>query len=172
MQIKYKNQTLKLEDLPLDVGYASQRVTLFDENKNPHAKGGQNGQTQLFITTPFIDEAFLEELSQINAALPHGGDFVVSADLIVANASHKNPSFEKINFLIDTNGAFGDFYGVRLLGEPFNFEFTKALILVSKDGALFYDEFVQDLSDAFKLDTLLRKVAAAQMCYTGQGCHE
>ncbi|MCX6051155.1 MAG: hypothetical protein NTZ60_01465 [Campylobacterales bacterium] len=172
MQIQYKTFTMKLEDLPLDVGYASERVTLQDEEKNPHAMGGQNGQTQLFITTPFIDEAFLEELAQINAMLPHGGDFIVRANLIVANDSHKNPHLEKIDFLIDAEGEFGDFYGVRLLGEPLDFELTKALILVSKDGAIFYDEFLKDLSDTFNLDTLIRKVTAAQMCYTGKGCHE
>jgi thiol peroxidase len=163
---------MKLEDLPLDVGYASERVTLLDEEKNPHAVGGQNGQTQLFITTPFIDEAFLGELAQINKLLPHGGDFVVTATLIVANDAHKNPHLEKIAFLMDAEGEFGDFYGVRLLGEPYDFELTKALILISKDGAIFYDEFVQDLSDSFNLDTLLRKITAAQICYTGKGCHE
>ena len=172
MQIKFKNQTMKLEDLPLDVGYASERVTLQDENKNPHAKGGQNGQTQLFITTPFIDEAFLEELAEINAMLPHGGDYIVTANLIVANDSHKNPHLEKIDFLIDAEGEFGDFYGVRLLGEPLDFELTKALILVSKDGAIFYDEFLNDLDEKFNLETLLRKITAAQLCYTGKGCHE
>ncbi|MDO8453658.1 MAG: hypothetical protein Q7S59_03700 [Sulfurimonas sp.] len=171
MQIKFKNQTMKLEDLPLDVGYASERVTLQDEKSNPHTIGGQNGQTQLFITTPFIDEVFLEELAQINEFLPQGGDFVVTATLIVANASHKNPNLEKINFLMDGEGEFGDFYGVRLLGEPYDFELTKALILISKDGAIFYDEFVKDLNDKFNLNTLLRKITAAQICYTGQGCH-
>ena len=172
MQIKFKNQTMKLEDLPLDVGYASQRVTLQDEENTPHVIGGQNGQTQLFITTPFIDEPFLEELRQINEFLPQGGDFIVTATLIVANASHTNPHLEKIDFLIDADGKFGDFYGVKLLGEPYDFELTKALILISKDGAIFYDEFVKDLNDTFRVDTLMRKVAAAQICYTGQGCHE
>jgi thiol peroxidase len=162
---------MKLEDLPLDVGYASQKVTLNDEENNPQTIGGQNGQTQLFITAPFIDELFLEELTQINEFLPQGGDFIVHATLIVSNASHKNPNLEKIDFLIDTEGEFGDFYGVRLLGEPYDFQLTKALILISKDGAIFYDEFVKDLDDKFTLDTLIRKITAAQICYIGQGCH-
>ena len=34
-----------------------------------------------------------------------------------------------------------------------------------------YDEFVKELSEKFNLSTLLRKIFAAQTCYTGKGCH-
>jgi peroxiredoxin len=153
------------------VGYASELVTLYDKEGNRHELGGQNGKTHLFITTPSIDEEFLKELSLIDELLPKGGDYEVSASLVVANDKHKNPNLEKIDFLIDKDGEFGDFYATRLSGEIYNKEFTKSLILISKDGAIFHDEFVKDLSDKFNLDTLLRKISAAQTCYTGKGCH-
>lgn len=171
MRITFKTFTMRLEELPLDVGYACEKVKLKDIHGNQHIIGGQNGNTQLIITTPFIDEAFLEELSEINNNLPQGGDYKVTASLVVANDSHINPNLEKINFLIDSDEEFGDFYATRLKGVPYNAEFTKALILISKDGAIFYDEFVKDIENKFKIDTLLRKIAAAQICYTGTGCH-
>jgi len=160
-----------LEDLPLDVGYACEKVSICDKNGKKLLIGGQNGKTQLFITTPFVDEPFIEELKIINDILPQGGEHEVTASLIVANNAHQNPALDKFSFLIDKGEEFGDFYGVRLKGEPFNGEFTKAVILVSKDGAIFYDEFLANLDDKINVDKLYRKIAAAQTCYTGKGCH-
>ena len=128
-------------------------------------------KTQLIITTPFIDEAFKEEIQNINEILPSGGEYEVTASLVVANAAHTIPKLSKFNFYVDSKGEMGDFYGVRLKGEPYNNELTKAIILISKDGAIFYDDFVKDINDKFNIDTLYRKIAAAQVCYTGKGCH-
>jgi len=171
VQIQFNTFTLKLEELPLDVGYASEPVKVTGPDGTPLTLGGQNGKTQLLITTPFVDDAFIEELKEIDAMLPSGGEYEVTASLIVANATHSDPGLEKIAFCIDSDGEFGDWYGVRLVGEPCDGELTKAAILVSKDGALFYDDFVTNLHDRFKTDTLLRKITAAQLCYTGKGCH-
>ncbi|MBU1216364.1 hypothetical protein KJ870_07020 [bacterium] len=171
MQIQSNTYTMNLEELPLDIGYASQKVTMSDINGKECVVGGQNGLTQLFVTAPSLDAAFIEELKSLSEILPKGGAYEVTASLIVANSKHQNPSIEGFDFYIDTQEEFGDFYGVRLKGEPYHDEFTKALILVSKDGAIFYDEFSSNLEDKFNLDTLYRKIAAAQLCYTGKGCH-
>ncbi|MBU1659538.1 hypothetical protein KKG72_10910 [bacterium] len=171
MQIKYKTSTMHLEDMPLDVGYASEVVKLKGTDGKLHTLGGQNGKTQLFITAPFIDKEFLEELTLLNEMLPHGGAYEVNTALVVADTPHANPNLQRIDFFIDSENEFGDFYGTRLQGAPYGSELTKSLILVSKDGAIFHDEFMKDLSDKFNLDTLLRKISAAQICYTGKGCH-
>jgi len=162
---------MRLEDMPLDIGYASEQVTLSGSDGKRHLLGGQNGKTQLIITAPFIDDAFIRELKEIDAMLPKGGEYEVTASLVVANETHANPGLESFGFFIDTEEEFGDFYGVRLEGEPCSGELTKAAILISKDGAIFYDEFTANLHDRFNTDTLLRKIAAAQTCYTGKGCH-
>jgi len=171
LQITFKTSAMILEDLPLDVGYASEEVSLKDVHGNQHTLGGQNGKTQLIITAAFLDEAFLQELSEIDKSLPKGGAHEVTAALVVAHDGHKNPNLQNIDFLIDANQELGDFYGTRLKGEPYHHELTKALILVSKDGAIFYDEFVRELNNKFNIETLARKIMAAQVCYTGQGCH-
>jgi len=162
---------MHLEDLPLDIGYASEKITFKDAKEQEHIIGGQNGKTQLLITTPAIDQAFIEELKEIEKILHQGGEYEVTASLIVANERHQNPALEKFNFFVDSEDTFGDFYGTRLKGEPYNAEFTKAIILISKDGAIFHDEFLQDIDDKFNIETLLRKISAAQICYTGKGCH-
>ncbi len=171
MQVRSNTSTMRLEDFPLDVGYASEHVTLTDSEGNAHTLGGQNGKTQLIISTPFIDKALIDELKELDAMLPKGGDYEVTAALVVANDTHERPALEGIDFFIDSEGEYGDFYGVRLVGEPYGGELTKAAILVSKDGAIFYDDFVENLENRFNTDTLLRKIMAAQTCYTGKGCH-
>lgn len=152
---------MHLEDMPLDIGYASQKVTITDINGSKFVIGGQNGKTQLLITSPFIDDEFVKELKELG----------INASFIASNKNMTNPNLKNIDFYIDSDGEFGDFYGVRVKGEPFDGEFTKAVILISKDGAIFYDEFLKDLDEKFNLENLLHKITAAQTCYTGKGCH-
>ena len=162
---------MHLKELPLDIGYASEKVSIKDKEGNSHIIGGQNGKTQLFITAPFIDDDLLAELQSIEKELPNSGQYEVTASLILAQTIEDDLDLGKIKLFFDEEEEFSDFYGVKLSGEPYEGALTKALILVSKDGAIFYDEFLADLSEKFNLQTLLRKIYAAQTCYTGKGCH-
>ena len=155
----------------MDLGYASEQITLYDDQDQTHLVGGHTGKTQLILSTPFIDDAFSEELQKIDALLSDEEGEQFEASLVVANDSHLNPSLKHIRFLIDKEEEFGDWYGIRLQGEALQGEFTKSLMLISKDGALFYDEYPQDISSGFNHETLLRKITAAHTCYTGKGCH-
>lgn len=162
---------MRLEDLPLDIGYASENVTLTRENGQAHSVAGQNGETQLILSTPFIDDAFLLELKEIADMIPKESEYAVKITLVVANDRHICPNIDGLDFLIDSQGEFGDWYGLRLVGKPFEGELTKALILISKDGAIFHDDYPENLQDSFNHETLYRKIIAAQTCYTGKGCH-
>lgn len=170
MQITYNTSTLLLEDMPLGVGYASQKVTLKDANDQPFVIGGQNGHTQLIICAPFLDENLISQLKEIDTLLTLNG-LVISKSLVVATKKHTKPNLEEWNYGIDYDTQFGDYYGVRLGEGELCGEFTKALFIVSKDGALFYDEILKDLNESFSLEKALPKIAAAMNCYTGHGCH-
>jgi len=171
LQIICNTSTMRLEDLPLDIGYASEPVTLTGSDGATAVLGGQKGTTQLIVTAPFIDDAFVEEMQIIDRGLTDIGNETLSAAIVVANETHSDPQLQHFKFFVDSDGEFGDWYGVRLVGEPCDGELTKAIFVISKDGALFYDEFADNLHRRFNADTLLRKVAAAQECYTGKGCH-
>lgn len=162
---------MHLEDIPLDIGYASEQVTLTTEDGQACTIGGQNGKTQIIISTPFIDESFITEIKEISAFIPKEDDQEITVSLVVANNTHQNPKCDDIEFLIDTQGEFGDWYGLRLVGDPLEGELTKSALLITKDGALFYDDYPSNLKDKFNKETLNRKIAAAQVCYTGKGCH-
>jgi len=160
---------MRLEEQPLDIGYASEKVTLKTTEGVSCTIGGQNGSTQLIVTAPFIDDSFVSELETLGKSLPEGDG--VTASLIVATAAHEDPKVEGFRFLLDKDEEFADWYGVRLSGDPLEGELTKALFIISKDGALYYDEFAKNLHDPFNAETALRKLYAAQECYTGKGCH-
>lgn len=155
----------------MDIGYASEKITMYDEKDQPYTIAGQNGKTQLIISAPFINKTFKDELKHIDELLENEESDNFVCYLLVANDQHQDPHLSHINFLIDKEGEFGDWYGVRLHGDALEGEFTKSLMLISKDGALFYDEYPRDISNAFNYETLQRKILAAQTCYTGKGCH-
>ena len=171
MQVHYNTYTLELEDIPMDIGYASEKVKLYDENGEAHTIAGQNGKTQLIISAPFINKTFKDELKTIDSLLSKESNENFECHLVMANEEHQDPHMEHIDFLIDKEGEFGDWYGVRLQGEALKGEFTKSLMIISKDGALCYDEYPQDISNTFNQETLMRKILAANTCYTGKGCH-
>ena len=171
MQITFNTSILHLEDIPLDIGYASERVDLTDGKKGTFTVGGQTGSTQLIISTPFIDDEFVSQMKEIDILLELNALQGISKAIVVATDKHINPQIEGWQFGIDTDEAFGDYYGIRLAKGELGGEFAKALFIISKDGALFYDEILNDLNDIFSLEKAFPKIAAAMNCYTGKGCH-
>lgn len=169
MQIQLNTFTMHLEEVPLDVGYASEKVNLTTKEGTPRTLGGHDGTTQLIISAPFIDDTFIAELNALGETLPQDEKF--KASLVVAKGAHEDPALERFEFLIDSDEEFADWYSARLSGGPLDGELTKALFIISKDGAIFYDEYARNLHDPFNAETALRKIQAAQLTYTGKGCH-
>ncbi|MDO9057226.1 MAG: hypothetical protein Q7U69_11870 [Sulfuricurvum sp.] len=167
MEITYNTTLLELEDMPLDVGYASERVDIKSSTGETFRIGGQNGSTQLIITLPFIDDNCIAQLKEMDSLLTINALGGITKALVVATDKNAMPLLEEWLEGFDYDEAFGDYYGVRLSNK----ELAKSLFIISKDGAVFYHEILNDLNDPFSLDKALVKIAAAQSCYTGKGCH-
>lgn len=167
MRITHKSSFLELQDLPVDIGYASEKVELKDPKGTNIAIGGQNGTTQLLISAPFIDDGLLAQLKELDTLLNINALNAITKSLIVANASHTIPVMEEWFSGYDADGAFGDFYGLRLTND----ELAKALFIISKDGAVFHHEILNDLDALFNIEKTVIKISAAMNCYTGKGCH-
>lgn len=167
MQITYNTTLLELEDMPLDIGYASERVDLKNSTGETFRIGGQNGSTQLIIVLPFIDDSCISQLKEMDSLLSINALGGITKALIVATDNHAMPPLEEWLVGFDYDEAFGDYYGVRLSNK----ELAKSLFIISKDGAVFYHDIVNDLNDPFSLEKALLKIAAAESCYTGKGCH-
>lgn len=167
MRITHQSSVLELYDLPLDIGYASEKVELKDNTGSIVTIGGQNGTTQLLISAPFIDDALLAQMSEMDTLLSLNALDSITKGLIVASYTHHLPTIEGWLCGYDVDEAFGDYYGVRLNND----ELAKTLFVLSKDGAVFYHEILNDLNAPFSIDKALAKIVAAQSCYTGKGCH-
>ncbi|MDP3587141.1 MAG: hypothetical protein Q8R58_03740 [Sulfuricurvum sp.] len=167
MQIVYNTSTLYLEDMPLDVGYASEKVSLKNHKDETFTIGGQNGFTQLIFSTPFINDVLLAQLEEIDTLLGLNALQGITKALVVANGQHELPTLEEWLSGYDHDEAYGDYYGVRLSNK----ELAKSLFIISKDGAIFYHEILSDLNAPFSIDKALAKIVAANSCYTGKGCH-
>lgn len=153
--------------MPLDVGYASEKVDLKNASGENFRIGGQNGATQLLISVPFIDDALISQLKEIDTLLSLNALGGITKALIVANDKHEIPALEEWLSGYDYDEAYGDYYGVRLSNK----ELAKSLFIISKDGAVFYHEILNDLNNPFNIDKTLAKIVAANSCYTGKGCH-
>lgn len=167
MQIIYNTSTLHLEDMPLDVGYASEKVDLKNSAGEVFTIGGQNRATQILISAPFIDDALISQLKEIDTLLSLNALGGMTKALIVANEKHELPALEEWLSGYDYDEVYGDYYGVRLSNK----ELSKSLFIISKDGAVFYHEILNDLNNPFSIDKALAKIVAANSCYTGKGCH-
>lgn len=171
MQIRYRDRSIQLEDSPLDIGYSSEKVDLKNGSGEIYQIGGQNGGTQLIISAPFIDESLIAQLHELDSLLYINALRGITKSLVVATDKNDIPVMDEWHTGYDYDDAFGDYYGVRLRGEELGGELAKTLFIISKDGAVFYHEVLSDLDAPFSLDKALLKVAAAQNCYTGKGCH-
>lgn len=171
MQIRYNALSVSLEDMPIDIGYASEKVDLKNSAGETFQIGGQNGATQLIVAVPFVNEELIIQLKEIDSLLYINALSGITKALVVATDKHEMPVMEEWLAGYDYDEAFGDYYGVRLTGEALNGELAKAIFIISKDGAVFHHEILDDLNAPFSLDKALLKIAAAQSCYTGKGCH-
>lgn len=167
MQITHNTTLLELEDMPLDVGYASERCDLKNSAGETFRIGGQNGATQLLISVPFIDKGLLSQLREMDTLFSLNALGGVTKALILSSDKHDLPTMQEWLVGYDYDEAFGDYYGVRLTNK----ELAKSLFILSKDGAVFYHEILADLNEPFSIDKALAKIVAANSCYTGKGCH-
>lgn len=167
MQITYHTSTLQLEDMPLDIGYASEKVSLKNRSGETFTVGGQNGATQLLISAPFIDDLLITQLHELSTFFSLNALGGITKALIVATDKQELPSLEEWLSGYDYDEAYGDYYGLRLSNK----ELAKSLFIISKDGAVFYHEILADIDTPFSIDKALSKIVAAQSCYTGKGCH-
>ena len=158
---------LSLEDMPLDVGYGSEKINIKNSLGEIIPIGGQNGATQLLISTPFIDDALISQLHELDTLLSLNALGGMTKALIVANDKHELPTLPEWISGYDYDEAYGDYYGVRLSNK----ELAKSLFIISKDGAVFYHEILSDLNEPFSIDKTLAKIVTANSCYTGKGCH-
>jgi peroxiredoxin len=78
---------------------------------------------------------------------------------------------EKFKIYFDCEDEFGGMYGTQIVSGTLEGMLTKALFLISKDGAIFYLDMPDDISKPLDLERLQVELNKAYVSYTGVGCH-
>lgn len=173
--IIYKNNSYELIEDFIDVGYMAENVelqTLAGDNflvKRSHSDGAMT----LLVSFPFVKE-FEEQILKLDhfmssIQVPIFCYFVFSSD--TDGLEDLQTKLKKFEILKDSEDEFGPMYGTKFVDKELEDKLTKALFLISKDGAVFYLDMPQNLEDELKLDRLQVELNKAYVTYTGVGCH-
>jgi len=172
MRLTYNHETLSLQSTPLDVGYNAGAVHITPRNGTPIGLGGCTQAPTLIITLPFWLPHYEGELESLARVLHHI-DPTLKAYVVLDSIEMLTLPTLPLPFILasDSQGELGDAYGVRIGSGSLNNALAKTLLLLSKDGALYYEEILKDLDHAFNEAYFARALASAIRCYNGEGCH-
>lgn len=174
-KIKYKNETLKLCEDFIDIGYMAENYEAADiDGKTVEIRRSHPDKSMsLFISFPALED-FEPEILKIDKFLSNL-QVAVNCYLVFAKSNDLTAELaKKLTKLIpvfDTEDEFGPMYGTKLESGSLEGELTKALFLISKDGAVFYLQMPEDLEKEIDLDRLQVELNKAYVSYTGVGCH-
>ena len=174
--IIYKNEQFDLCDDFIDIGYMAENFEVIDthsekqEIKRSHADGSMS----LFISFPDTSDDFSKEILKIDQFMskiqvPIKCYFIFNEELEDTTV-FKN-RLKKFEMVFDSEDEFGNMYGTKIVSGSLENKLTKALFLISKDGAVFFLDMPKDLEKEFDLERLQVELNKAYVTYTGTGCH-
>lgn len=172
-KIVYNNEQLELCDDFIDVGYMAENF----EAINPEGdlievrRSHSDGAMTLLISFPNIED-FLEEIRYLDELLSHL-QVKVHCYLLLNNSrtSKEIAAFKSFSVLFDSEEEFGNMYGTKIVSGSLKEALTKALFLISKDGAIFYIDMPSNLHEPLDSERLHVELNKAYSTYTGVGCH-
>lgn len=175
-KIKYNDELLELCEDFIDVGYMAENFEAMDLNgdivevKRSHTDKAMT----LLLSFPHAKEEFLSEILRLDAMMALIQVPIYCYILFDRDGEDKEvlkAKLEKFTLLFDTQDEFGSMYGTKLVSGTLEDKLTKALFLISKDGALFYLDMPSDLQKPLDAERLRVELNKAYASYTGVGCH-
>ncbi|WP_455756304.1 hypothetical protein [Sulfurimonas sp.] len=175
-KIIYKDERLELCEDYIDVGYMAENIEVKDmsgeiqEIKRSHSDKSMT----ILASYPHAKEDFTSEILKLDELLskiqvPLNSYMIFDKDyekqVILSNR------LKKFKVVLDHEDEFGNMYGTKLVSGSLEDKLTKSLFLISKDGAIFYLDMPDDLSNEFDIDRLRIELNKAYTSYTGVGCH-
>ena len=175
-KIIYKDEKLELCEDFTDVGYMAENFEVIDfygttkEIKRSHT----NKSMTLLVSFPLSNNGFGDEIIKLDEFMSH-----IKVDIncyLIFNEQGEEKTalknrLKKFEMVFDTENEYGNMYGTKLVSGSMEDKLTKALFLISKDGAIFYLDIPNDLEKQFDLQRLQVELNKAYVSYTGVGCH-
>jgi len=175
-KITFKNKQYDLCDDFIDIGYMAENFEVTDTNgeKLEILRSHSDGSMSLFISFPDISDDFSQEILKLdefmsNIKVPIKCYFIFNKEL--EDATEFNNKLKKFEMLLDSEDEFGNMYGTKIVTGDMEDKLTKAMFLISKDGAVFFLDMPNDLEKEFDLERLQIELNKAYVTYTGVGCH-
>jgi peroxiredoxin len=174
--ITYQGESFELSEDFIDVGYMAENVVVKDltdtlfEIKRSH----QDKAMTLLISLPDLSDSFLQEALRIDGFM---SEIQVSIHCyFIFDKKYKElesfgKQLKKFGAVYDYDDEFGNMYGTKIVSGSLEDKLTKALFLISKDGAIFYLDMQEEISTEFDLTKLQVELNKAYVSYTGTGCH-
>ena len=174
--ITFKGEQYELCEDFIDIGYMAENFEITDTSgtKKEIKRSHSDGAMSLFISFPDASESFSKEILKIdqfmsNIQVPIKCYFIFNEKL--ENTTVFKNRLKKFEMVFDTEDEFGSMYGVKIVSGKMEDKLTKALFLISKDGAVFFLDMPSNLEKEFDLDRLQVELNKAYVTYTGVGCH-
>ncbi len=175
-KIIYKNEQLELCEDFTDVGYMAENFEAEDfygVTKEIKRSSADKAMT-LLISFPDVNGSFSDEILTIDEFMSHI-QVDINCYLIFNKQSEEKIAIKnrlkKFEIIFDTESEYGNMYGTKLVSGSLKDKLTKALFLISKDGAIFYLDTPNDLEIQFDLQRLQVELNKAYVSYSGVGCH-
>ena len=175
-KIIYNDEVLELCDDFTDVGYMAETIEVKDlaqKTKLIERSSAERAMT-LLVSFPHAKDAFTTEILVLDELLSH-----IQVDLhcyLIFSEDGEDKTIlknrlKKFEMVFDEENEYGSMYGTKLVSGSLEDKLTKALFLISKDGAIFYIDMPNDLNKPLDLDRLRIELNRAYTSYTGVGCH-
>ncbi|MEA3288612.1 MAG: hypothetical protein U9Q04_00410 [Campylobacterota bacterium] len=172
----YKGKEFELTEDFIDIGYMAENIEVTDfYGKTKEIKrSDEKGSMTLLISFPFIQDGFLDEILVLDKFMSNIQVDINCYFIFSNNCPEKSAiknRLEKFEIVYDTEDEFGNMYGTKIVSGELEDKLTKALFLISKDGAVFYLDMPDDLEKPIDLERLQVELNKAYVTYTGVGCH-
>jgi len=175
-KIKYKDQYFKLVDDFIDIGYMAENIEVTDmqEQMKQIKRSHSDGAMTLLVSFPDTQEVFVKEMLVLDELMSHIEVPIYCYFIVNENSEDIqliSKSLKKFEMVIDSEEEFGNMYGTKIIDGSLEDKLTKALFLISKDGAVFFLQMPEDISMPLDKDRLKVELNKAYVTYTGVGCH-
>ena len=167
----YKNEKFNLTDDFIDVGFMGENIEVNNnDGESFEIKRSHPDKSMTLLVSVPNNEAFKNELAKLDYFMKDI-QVPINCYMIFNQKPTFELSLEKFTLTIDSEEEFGNMYGTKIIDGCFEDDLTKALFLISKDGAIFYLDMPEDLEKLFDLERLQVELNKAYVSYTGVGCH-
>jgi peroxiredoxin len=174
-EIEFNGNKYKLVEDFTDIGYMADNFEANDfhgnsiEVKRSHANKAMTVLVSFPKLSQFTDEVLA--LDKLFSELQVDVYCYLIFDKDFEDKTAIQNRLNKFQMIFDEEEEFGNMYGTKIIDKDLKNELAKSLFLISKDGAIFYLDFPQNLDKPFDLDRLAVELNKAFVTYNGQGCH-